>query len=647
MATDTVVKNFILNKMTQAQYNALESKDANQLYFLLDAQSVSKVDFTDVTPTPAPDANTYALINLGALADGLYTFYVKTTLTDDGASVENPFAFVFEVSGSSIINATYAPRPDLTVLGKNLYAGSGYSGYPFAYGKDSNGNLLIQAPGGYLNNTPLGWGNTTTKAYVSPIYNAAGEVAGTIKSVIWSADPSSDATTDFRGFSAYQTPVDESPKATAFYNSVANVAGKNYLIFTVPGAVTAKTTSAYSYYLNTAPVELLLTVAPDSPSSSGSLLELKVVFNRSGAKVLSENATGIFEGATYSVYYNKYGFSMPAFVVELEPNLGGGGPAWAVLSSIYGGRGYGWAPSVYFTNEVDTSQFEFIANVPVVKPSVGTDNNGIKGDYFATWGWMEGSNGLPTIVSGSNNIKIPAGTILMCPGSDGYITISSDTTFENNLTGDFTLFYARNLDGTGAGFIAATEVVWSDTEPEPNGQTGFQAWKKSGSSNWQLRSNDSGNVWREVVGGPIADVHYTDGNATRIDFDGYRQFNKQQYLKTTGGTMEDGSSINASTKFSIKAGIREFVFSSGGYGAFFSRGGLSSLGDYSAVWGALYCSSIYKCGTIEANGGAAIIVPKTGGTMVVATPPTTAGNYVLKATVAEGGTVTTQWVAEV
>lgn len=534
MATDTVVKNFILNKMTQAQYNALESKDANQLYFLLDAQSVSKVDFTDVTPTPAPAVNTYTLINLGVLADGLYTFYVKTTLTDGGVLVENPFAFVFEVSGSSIINATYGPRPDLTVLGKNLYAGSEYDGYPFTYGKDSNGNLLIQAPGGYLNGTPLGWGDTTTKAYVSPIYNAAGEVAGTIKSVIWSADPSSDATTEFRGFSAYQTPVDKSPKATAFNNSVTNVAGKNYLIFTVPGAVTAKATSEASYYYNAAPVELLLTVAPDDPSSIGSLLELKVVFNRSGAKVLSENATGIFEGTTYSVYYNKYDYSMPAFVVELKPFLSGDGSAWAVLSSIYGGRGFGWAPSVYFTNEVNTSQFEFIANVPVVKSSVGTDNNGIKGDYFATWGWMESSTrGLPTIVSGSNNITIPAGTILMCPGSDGYITISSDTTFENNLTGDFTLFYARNLDGTGAGFIAATEVVWSDTEPEPNGQTGFQAWKKSGSSNWQLRSNDSGNVWKEVVGGPIADVHYTDGNATRIDFDGYRQFNKQMYATTS------------------------------------------------------------------------------------------------------------------
>lgn len=293
-------------------------------------------------------------------------------------------------------------------------------------------------------------------------------------------------------------------------------------------------------------------------------------------------------------------------------------------------------------------------------------NAGIKGDYFATWGWMEGSNGLPTIVSGSNNIKIPAGTILMCPGSDGYITISGDTTFENNLTEDFTLFYARNLDGTGAGFIAATEVVWSDTEPKPNGQTGFQAWKKAGTSNWQLRSNDSGNVWREVVGTPISDNHYTDGSLTRLDFDGYRQFNKQEYLKTSGGVLTgpiiasehagavyagvdvlqlraDTDSVTgtpASIKVSPNGGMRIY----GGSLVQFASSVAPTdnaqydLGSPLTKWRYIYSTKL--------SNGADIDVPTTGGTMVVATPPTTAGNYVLKATVAEDGTVTTQWVAE-
>ena len=63
------------------------------------------------------------------------------------------------------------------------------------------------------------------------------------------------------------------------------------------------------------------------------------------------------------------------------------------------------------------------------------------------------------------------------------------------------------------------------------------------------------------------------------------------------------------------------------------------IGGASNVQGTFYFKKL--------NNGADIVVPTTGGTMVVATPPTTAGNYVLKATVAEDGTVTTQWVAEV
>lgn len=183
--------------------------------------------------------------------------------------------------------------------------------------------------------------------------------------------------------------------------------------------------------------------------------------------------------------------------------------------------------------------------------SGGGTNAGIKGDYFATWGWTEGDNGLPTIAKGSNNIKTPTGIVMTCPGADGYITFTGEMVYENELTEDFTLFYARNTDGTGATLVGVTDVVWSDTEPEPNGQSGFQAWKKSGSSTWQLRSNDTGNTWREVVGGPLGDVHYTDGTVTRLDFDGYRQFNKQQYVKFASGvgaTLQSWIPVMTATK---------------------------------------------------------------------------------------------------
>lgn len=66
-----------------------------------------------------------------------------------------------------------------------------------------------------------------------------------------------------------------------------------------------------------------------------------------------------------------------------------------------------------------------------------------------------------------------------------------------------------------------------------------------------------------------------------------------------------------------------------------STGG--SLGNSSVKWDSIYVTKI--------NNGADIAVPTTGGTMVVATPPTTDGTYVLKATVSSG-TVTYAWVAE-
>lgn len=50
-------------------------------------------------------------------------------------------------------------------------------------------------------------------------------------------------------------------------------------------------------------------------------------------------------------------------------------------------------------------------------------------------------------------------------------------------------------------------------------------------------------------------------------------------------------------------------------------------------------------GVAQLNNGEAIDVPTTGGTMVVATPPTDNGTYVLKATVVDG-VITTEWVLE-
>lgn len=296
-------------------------------------------------------------------------------------------------------------------------------------------------------------------------------------------------------------------------------------------------------------------------------------------------------------------------------------------------------------HSVDTDAQTAIVKTTVIKQVSGAGTNaGIKGDYMATWGWMEGDNGLPTIVSGSNNIKTPASIVMMCPGADGYITFTGEMTYENELTEDFTLFYARNTDGTGATLVGVTDVVWSDTEPEPNGQSGFQAWKKSGSSNWQLRSNDTGNTWREVVGGPIADVHYTDGTVTRLDFDGYRQFNKQQYVKFASGS---GTALQEWIPVMKPTTPNKTNFSIGGERLIID----TAVGQ---LWGSTEKSIVsmgavataFKTPLSHTNSNTNLGCSMADLEKAVPTPPTTAGNYVLKATVAEDGTVSTQWVKE-
>ena len=75
---------------------------------------------------------------------------------------------------------------------------------------------------------------------------------------------------------------------------------------------------------------------------------------------------------------------------------------------------------------------------------------------------------------------------------------------------------------------------------------------------------------------------------------------------------------------------------------FVPRGGIN-IGTNVFRWGTVYCKAL---NVPKINNGADIAVPETGGTMVVATPPSGAGTYVLKAVVDGDGNITTQWVAE-
>lgn len=165
---------------------------------------------------------------------------------------------------------------------------------------------------------------------------------------------------------------------------------------------------------------------------------------------------------------------------------------------------------------------------------------GVHGDYGMHYGIIDSPYGLITQGAG-NQLKIAAGIQLCVPGADSYITLGSATTYEAGASETFTLFYARGANGVGATFLEATDVVWSEVEPEPNGQTGYQAWWNPAHGVWQMRSNDTGNVWRDIVGCPLCDCKVTDGNITRVDFIGYRVLNKQPSVPML--PTDDGSYV--------------------------------------------------------------------------------------------------------
>lgn len=279
-------------------------------------------------------------------------------------------------------------------------------------------------------------------------------------------------------------------------------------------------------------------------------------------------------------------------------------------------------------------------------PSGGSsaDNNGLEGDYCSKYGIVdETASGLPTQGTG-NQIIIPAQLVMDIPGVPGLTTNSTAITHDLVSTTDCEIFLA---EGT---VIEATEVYWQTTEPE-DGQTGYLAWWNG--TEWKFKSNDTGNVWRAANAVRIAKCIFTDGSLTRLCFTGCRVLNKQEWLPLSGGTMTGTIAfayptnklyapqiMNSNARLFVGSSINQdrFVFDMAGTGTLYPGGYSSDLGNNSHKWRRVYGQNL--------NNGADIEVPTTGGTMVVATPPTTAGNYVLKATVAEDGTVTTQWVAE-
>lgn len=159
-----------------------------------------------------------------------------------------------------------------------------------------------------------------------------------------------------------------------------------------------------------------------------------------------------------------------------------------------------------------------------IKVSASTSNNGIEGDYKVKHGIVDCPNGLVEFTPTSRDITIKNGIVLNCAGN-GNAKTTIATAISHTLTSpasDITLFYA---EGT---ILECGKVDWSETEPEDNGVGNYQAWfnpnkTANPDSQWQFKSNETGNVWRTVNSAtPIVDMTLSTDGVTSARYIGYR-----------------------------------------------------------------------------------------------------------------------------
>lgn len=156
--------------------------------------------------------------------------------------------------------------------------------------------------------------------------------------------------------------------------------------------------------------------------------------------------------------------------------------------------------------------------------SGGSDTHGIKADYAVHYGILDCPNGLIDTKITSREVTINAGVVLRIPGNDYKFTISSPIKYPVSESGEVVLFLTKTVAPSGTvrtGFIEAGKVFYQEEEPE-DGETGYLAWWNPNVGLWQFKSNDTGNVWREAIATPIANLNMVDTGVLSINYIGYR-----------------------------------------------------------------------------------------------------------------------------
>lgn len=149
--------------------------------------------------------------------------------------------------------------------------------------------------------------------------------------------------------------------------------------------------------------------------------------------------------------------------------------------------------------------------------------NGVKGDYCSTYAVIKAPNGRPRIkASATNTVTVPAGLVFDCPlstdpndTSTGLITwVTQEDVEITETTTDCFLVYVHAL---GA-FKVCNKICFTPAQPE-EGTEPCMMWFNG--EYWQLKSDDTGNVWRKTRAHPVCKCIFTNGVLTRLNYIGW------------------------------------------------------------------------------------------------------------------------------
>lgn len=143
---------------------------------------------------------------------------------------------------------------------------------------------------------------------------------------------------------------------------------------------------------------------------------------------------------------------------------------------------------------------------------------GIEADYKIKYGIIDCPRGLIDYSPNTKKITINSGIVFKMPQTVGFTTLSSaNNTYTVEETGRIVLFAVKG----GVGFLEAGVVYYQEEEPV-DGDVGYVAWWKPSKGQWQFKSNDTGNVFREFAATPFANINASETGIITINYIGYR-----------------------------------------------------------------------------------------------------------------------------